>query len=215
MLRLSVVLTVISCAAALLIAVTNMKTTERIAEQQSAAQQEALERIMPQGVTITEKKLLPPSAEDSVPYWTGISGTDTVYAFKIGSRGYSSVISYLVCTTPEGTITGMTILDQSETPGLGSRVQETISKKYIWNGFGGAKETAAPWFSEQFKGISVNKPVVIEKTLGEWHLLSDTQRAALREKNGITAITGSTISTRAVTTGLGVKAQAYLKAIRG
>ncbi len=215
MLRLSVVLTVISCAAALLIAVTNMKTTERIAEQQSAAQKEALERIMPRGVTIAEQKLLPPSSEDSVAYWTGISETDTVYAFKVGSRGYSSVISYLVCTTPEGGITGMTILDQSETPGLGSRVQETISKKYIWNGFGGAKETTAPWFSEQFKGLSITRPVAIEKTMGEWHQLTDKQRTELKEKNGITAITGSTISTRAVTTGLGTQAKAYLKAIRG
>jgi electron transport complex protein RnfG len=215
MLRLSIVLTVISCAAALLIAVTNMKTQERIASQQSAAQQEALECIMPRGVTITEKKMIPPSESESVSYWVGIGDTDTVYAFKVGSRGYSSVINYLVCTTPDGIITGMTVLDQSETPGLGSRVQETISKKYIWNGFGGPKEKTAPWFSEQFRGISIDRPIAIEKNMGEWHQLGGEQRKTLIEKNGITAITGSTISTRAVTTGLGSKARMYLKAIRG
>ena len=215
MIRLSIVLTVISCAAALLIAVTNMKTREQIASQQSAAQQEALLRIMPQGVHITENKILPPSETDSISYWTGVNGTDTVYAFKVGKRGYSSTINFLVCTTPEGTITGMTILDQSETPGLGSRVQEAISKKYIWNGLVGPKEKTAPWFSEQFKGVSINRQVVIEKTMGEWHLLNEEQRKALREKNGITAITGSTISTRAVTSGLSSKAQVYLKALRG
>jgi electron transport complex protein RnfG len=200
MLRLSIVLTVISCAAALLIAVTNMKTQEQIACQQRTAQQEALQRIMPQGVQITERRMLPPSQTDSVSYWTGVSGSDTVYAFKIGRRGYSSTISYLVCLTPEGIITGMTVLDQSETPGLGSRVQETISKKYIWNGLAGPKEKT---------------PVAIEKTMGEWHLLNEQQRQALRDKNGVTAITGSTISTRAVCSGLGSTAQVYLKALRG
>lgn len=215
MIRLSIVLTVIACGAALLIAVTNMKTEERIALQQSATQQEALERIMPEGVTITETKMLLPSENDSVAYWTGTNETDTVFAFKIGSRGYSSVINYLVCTTPDGLITGMAILEQSETPGLGSRVQETISKKYIWNGFGGPEEKTAPWFSEQFKGISISQPVAIEKTMGEWHLLTNTQRQSLKERNSITAITGSTISTRAVTSGLTATARVYLQTIRG
>ena len=215
MLKLSIVLTVIACGAALLIAVTNMKTQDRIASQQIAAQQEALKRIMPEGVAITERKAALPSENDSITYWTGCSAADTVYAFKVGSRGYSSVISYLVCTTPDGIITGMTILDQSETPGLGSRVQETISKKYLWNGFGGPPEKSAPWFSAQFKGISINRPVGIEKTMGEWHKLDEQQRTSLIEKNSVTAITGSTISTRAVTSGLSTKAQVYLKAIRG
>lgn len=215
MLRLSIVLTVIACGAALLIAVTNMKTQDRIASQQIAAQQEALKRIMPEGVTITERKVALSPESDSVTYWTGCSATDTVYAFKVGSRGYSSVINYMVCTTPEGIITGMTVLDQSETPGLGSRVQETISKKYIWNGFGGPEEKTAPWFSEQFRGISINRPVAIEKAMGEWHLLGEQQRSKLTGKNGITAITGSTISTRAVISGLSSKAKVYLKAIRG
>ena len=71
------------------------------------------------------------------------------------------------------------------------------------------------WFSDQFMGISINKPIAIEKTVGEWHGLSDKERLSLIEKNGITAITGSTISTRAVTNGLTAKAQLYLKAIRG
>lgn len=215
LIRLSVVLTLISCGAALLIAVTNAKTIDRRMQQESAAQKSALEQVMPEGVTVTEKKFKPESESDSLSYWEGTSGSDTVYAFRVESRGYSSTIKYYVSTTVDGIIIGMTVLDQSETPGLGSRVQETISKKYIWNGLFSPREKTTPWFSEQFKGISITKPIVIEKTAGEWHGMSDQKRASLMEKNGITAITGSTISTRAVTSGLTERAQKYLKAIRG
>jgi len=215
LIRLSFVLTLIACAAALLIAMTNAKTADRIALQQSAAEQQALRQIMPEGVAITAKQLQLPSENTTLEYWIGGTTDDTVYAFKIENRGYSSTITYLVCTSKDGVISGMAVLEQSETPGLGSRVQETLSKKYIWNGLLGPKEQTSPWFSDQFVGISINKPIAIEKTVGEWHGLSDKERLSLIEKNGITAITGSTISTRAVTNGLTAKAQRYLKAIRG
>ena len=214
LLRLSIVLTVISCGAALLIAVTNAKTKDRIAEQQDSALQAALEQMMPRGVRITEMNQNLPS-EETLVYWTGTTGSDTLYAFKVSNRGYSSTISILVCTTSEGVITGMIVLDQHETPGLGAREQETLSKRYIWNSLFGASEQIDPWFSEQFEGISICRPISIEKSIGEWHGLDEEKRRSLVEKNGITAITGSTISTRAVTNALTTKAQAYLKAVRG
>jgi electron transport complex protein RnfG len=215
MLKIIAVLTVISCAAAFLLAATNAKTKDRIADQQNSAQQEALKRIMPEGVVITEMKQKLPSCEDSLIYWTGTTENDTLYAFKVSNRGYSSTISILVCTTMEGVITGMIVLDQHETPGLGAREQETLSKRYIWNSLFGAKEQIDPWFSEQFEGISIRRPISIENSIGEWHGLNEGERRRLLEKNGITAITGSTISTRAVTNALSTKAQEYLKAIRG
>ncbi len=214
LLKMVVVLTVISCVAALLVAFTNSKTARRIVAQQEASQQEALQRIMPAGVSI-ERKTAPISPADSLTYWTGISGSDTVYAFRVSSRGYSSAINYMVCTTAEGIIEGMTVLDQNETPGLGTRMQEVISKKYFWNGLGGPKERSDPWFSEQFKGIDITHPIKIDKSVGEWHRLDEKERSSLRDHNSVTAITGSTISTRAVARGLTMKAQTYLKAIRG
>lgn len=110
---------------------------------------------------------------------------------------------------------GMKILEQSETPGLGSRVQESISKKYIWNGFFGKKEEGLNWFTKQFEGIDIKKVITINKTAGEWHKLGGEQRNNLLTSNEITAITGSTISTRAVTRGLENQARSYLNAIQG
>ena len=210
--KLSVVLTVISVIAALAIAATNVKTRDLILEQQRLAESNALQQIMPEGVKITEKS---GQGQEPQQYWVGTYGDETLYAFKIASRGYSSDINYFVSVTPEGIIKGMAVLEQGETPGLGSRVQEVISKKYVWNGLFGKKEAGSHWFTEQFSGINISQEINIDKSNGEWHKLDESQRQKLQSSNAITAITGSTISTRAVTRGLQTQARAYLNAIQG
>lgn len=211
--KLTVVLTITGIAAALLIAFTNSKTEAKIQMQQMQAQTVALQAIMPQGVTVNELK----GEKKGQPsqYWVGVKDADTSYAFKLSSTGYSSTISYLVCVNAFGILEGMSILEQNETPGLGTRIQESISNKYIWNGLFAKKEAVSPWFTEQFKGINVVNPIAIEKSLGEWHKISDDDRAKLLQKNAVTAITGATISTRAVVYGIESQAKAYLNAIKG
>jgi electron transport complex protein RnfG len=211
--KLAVVLTIISLAAALAIAVTNSKTKDKIALQQQISEQSALRQILPENAIITEKKGACPSCPQQ--YWVSESGAETIYALKIKSRGYAGNITYVVSINSEGSILGMNILDQSETPGLGSRVQESISTKYIWNGLLGKKDAGLKWFTEQFEGINLSKTISINKTIGEWHKLDEAQRQNLASQNSITAITGSTISTRAVTRGLETQARAYLYALQG
>ena len=122
-----VVLTIIAGAAALLIAVTNEKTKDRISSQQAAAQKEALQHIMPGGVTISEHTVTLPQEDESQVYWMGTSKNDTVYAFKIASRGYSSTIKYLVCVTAQGSITGSTISTRAVVSGLVGRAQTLLT----------------------------------------------------------------------------------------
>jgi electron transport complex protein RnfG len=211
--KLTVVLTITGIAAALLIAFTNSKTEAKIQTQQIQAQTAALQAIMPQGVKVSEMK----GEKTGQPsqYWIGVKDADTSYAFKLSSTGYSSTISYLVCVNAFGILEGMSVLEQNETPGLGNRIQETISNKYIWNGLLAKKEVVSPWFTEQFKGINALNPIAIEKSFAEWHKLGDEDRAKLLQKNAVTAITGATISTRAVVHGIESQAKAYLNAIKG
>lgn len=211
--KLTVVLTIVSVTAALAIAFTNSKTKDRILEQQQISEKTALQQIMPPNSDISVVN----STCDSCPpqYWIAQKDSQKVYAFKVASRGYAADIQYFVSVTAEGKIMGMKILEQSETPGLGSRVQESISKKYIWNGFFGKKEEGLNWFTKQFEGIDIKKVITINKTAGEWHKLGGEQRNNLLTSNEITAITGSTISTRAVTRGLENQARSYLNAIQG
>ncbi|HEX2956273.1 MAG TPA: FMN-binding protein [Chitinispirillaceae bacterium] len=189
------------------------KTETKIQEQLIITQTAALKAIMPQGVIINELK--GDKSGQPSQYWMGVKDADTSYAFKLNSTGYSSTISYFVSVNAYGIIEGMSILEQNETPGLGTRVQETISNKYIWNGLFRKKEIVSPWFTEQFKGINVLNPIAIEKSFGEWHKLRDDDRAMLLQKNTVTAITGATISTHAVVHGIESQAKAYFKAIKG
>ncbi len=211
--KLTVVLTIVSVIAALAIAFTNSKTKDRILEQNQMAEKSALQQIMPQNSEIAEMHCS--SSECPSQYWSAEDQNQTVYAFKILSRGYAGDIKFLVSITEDGKIVGMNILEQSETPGLGARVSESISKKYIWNGLFGKKEEGLRWFTKQFEGIDITKNIKIDKTIGEWHKLDSNKRNELLSQNSITAITGSTISTKAITSGLEKQARAYLNALQG
>ncbi len=91
------------------------------------------------------------------------------YAFRVGSYGYSSEVSSLVGVDTTGIIMGLKVLSQAETPGLGTKIQEI---RYGEN---------EPWFLRQFIGQSAMN-VALDKDGGK-----------------IVAITGATISSRAVT----------------
>ncbi len=211
--RLTTVLVVISVIAAALLAFTFSKTRGAIEQQQERTQQEALADVLPQGSSVLGYR---GTGNQPSQYWVGIIEEDTVgYAFQISNRGYSGEITAMVGVRPDGTIIGLTILQQSETPGLGTRVQETVSQRSIWTGLFRPAEMLKPWFTEQFEGISILKPIGIDKSRGEWHALDEQTRQELGKKNNISAITGATISTRAVSTGLESQAAAYFRAIRG
>ena len=85
-------------------------------------------------------------------------------AIQVSTRGYGGPIDMLVGIDEQGKVSGVKILNQRETPGLGAGISK-------------------PAFLKQFIGKTKNDPLV--------------------PKNDIDAITGATISSRAVC--LGVK----------
>lgn len=88
-------------------------------------------------------------------------GEKAGYAFMASGSGYGGNIDILVGLDSGFGIKGISILSQTETPGLGSRITESL-------------------FTDQFKGLSVSD-------------------IALKSEGGkIDAITGATISSRAV-----------------
>lgn len=198
-LKLAIVMFLISACAGLAIALVNKQTLPKRLEQALSAQQQAIEAVFPQGTVIEQ---VAPSGKIDFTYWIGKNGGKTAgYAFKGASQGYSSSIQFIVGVSPDGSILGVSILSQNETPGLGTRVGEVLSKKYFWNGLFAASDAETPWFTRQFKGLSLKKPIAIQKE-GEWHTLTPENRAVMLENNAISALTGATISTRAVSSGV-------------
>ena len=107
------------------------------------------------------------------------------YIAKGEEAGYSSVLKVIVGVKPNYKIHAIKVLSQKETPGLGDKVEEVLSKK-TWTGIitGSAEkdpENLRPWFQIQFNG-------------------KKAKELLLKPKGPIDAITGATISSQAVVT---------------
>ncbi len=96
------------------------------------------------------------------------------YAVNMVGSGFQGKISLMLGLDPSlKNVTGMKILGQTETPGLGTKIEDDPSNK-----------TNRKWFTEQFKGIVVDPAVEYVKN----------QKPS--KENEIQAITGATISSR-------------------
>ncbi len=210
--KLATVLFMISAAAGLAVSFTYKQTKEKIALEKKFREEQALQEVLPEGTSIKKREKTP-----AIPgtYWAALKDSSIIgYAFKGSAKGYSSTIEFLVGINPEGTILGLTILSQEETPGLGARVKETVSKKYLWNGLLTKRERDTPWFTKQFKGIDVTKDISLDHKSPEWHKLSEEQKKSMQMNNTITAITGATISTEAIKKEIKKVAYAYFSALK-
>jgi len=107
-------------------------------------------------------------------YWVGYRDAAKSeiggYIFIARGPGYSSTVETMVGVDPSGVIKGAIILFQQETPGLGAKVEEVHHGE------------SDPWFPRQFVGIGAADDISVVKDGGT-----------------IDAITGATISSRAVT----------------
>jgi electron transport complex protein RnfG len=138
-------------------------------------------------------------------YYTAYAGaeSDSIlgYSFMAFGKGYSSTIETIVGVDRAGTICGIKITSQKETPGLGAKVEEVASQNTLWAVMTGnaVDETGArPWFQVQFNGMAAEDLTVVKSATEE----------------GILAITGATISSDAVTESI-VEGLETLKSIVG
>jgi electron transport complex protein RnfG len=127
------------------------------------------------------------------------------YAFITRSPGYADDIESMVGVDEKGVILGLSIINQSETPGLGARSIEVANRETIWDHIRGGipdrdhyDETRMPWFQNQFKGLKAGERIRLLR-LGVWN---PNIRTALVEKNAISALTGATITSSAVVRGI-------------
>ncbi len=95
-------------------------------------------------------------------------GRTVGYAFVAVGPGFSALIKLMVGLAPDKKhLTGMKVVEQIETPGLGSKI-------------------AGDWFESQFRGLAIEPKIEYVKNKKP------------EKKNQIQAITGATISSRAV-----------------
>jgi electron transport complex protein RnfG len=119
MVRYGFILALICLVAAGLLCAVNILTRARIISQAMAEEQISLKEVMPQA-----QEFQPVKKTEEVVYYKAIDkdGKFIGAAFKVQSKGYSSIIETMVGMTNDGKITAIKILSQNETPGLGSQV---------------------------------------------------------------------------------------------
>lgn len=100
----------------------NMITVEPIAAAKAAATQQALGQVLP-AFDVTEQTALTIDEMPIVVY-TAKSG-DAVVGYAVESmtkQGFSGVVKLMVGFLPDGTVNNINVLQQAETPGLGTKM---------------------------------------------------------------------------------------------
>lgn len=175
--RLGLVLMLICTVTAGALAYVNKITKPLIAESKEKILQDSLGSAYP-GAQVF--KSLPGSDRDTDTgkadirkiYQALTDGKPVGFVAEVTSKGYSSTIRMLVGVGLQGTIQGVAIVEQTETPGLGTKI---------------AKEE----FRSKYTRLDTPQAVKVKKDGGM-----------------VDAITGATISSRAVSTGVSAALEA-------
>jgi Na+-translocating ferredoxin:NAD+ oxidoreductase subunit G len=205
-------LTLVTLLSGFIIVFAHSSTLEAIEKKTAQVQSDVVKKMFVDKCTIIEA-----TGNYPVPdrYWIGkkdsvVSG----YVFIIETNGYAGPVKFAVGVDTAGTITGMSIVSESEIPARGKRMEERIAEKTSGNVFFRKNDNIKPWFSEQFKGININRPLSVN-TGTEWHEMSYMEKKKLLDSNAISAVSGATISSRGIVDGIEKTALAYFNAVKG
>ena len=197
---LVIVLTLICVVASLAVGLTYNYCSDRIFEQIKLAKEKALFSALPDGAKFEPKEA------NGFEYYEAfnIDGELIGYAFEGSASGYSSVIKVMVgVNTTADTIKGISVTSQKETPGLGANILAVKTEGTLWSAIASIgkekveKEEPEPYFQQQFKDNSIENLKVV-KTSGTPY---------------IEAITGATISSKAVTTAVSEAVEKFKAAV--
>ena len=161
-LRLALTLLAITAVVAVLLAAVNQITAPIIARRNEEKKQQAIQAVLPGGgesVDFTD------STGTVVHVYRGEAG----YAVEVVPMGFNGAITMMVGVDAQGEVLGISIVNQTETAGLGAVC--------------GADNSAGQAFRGQFIGMSGDLAVT-------------------KDGGAVDAITGATITSRAVTAGI-------------
>ena len=172
MFKLGVILAVFATAACIMLAFVYAGTSTIIAAQEEADLQAALKEIFPEadnfepatGIKSPDTSVVVQGAYRAVQ-----DGQPVGVALKLSKASYSDQIIIMVGVSVDGTITGVKIMEHSDTPGLGANA---ASPSYF------VDRTRGITFYGQFAGKNVNDPFEV--------------------KGDVAAITAATVTSKAV-----------------
>lgn len=137
------ILLVITLVSGLLLGLIYQITKEPIAVQKEMAKQEAYREVFEQADSFEEVKLDTPDQQewadagfagetiDEIMAAQDASGTILGYVITVTTKeGYGGDIRFTIGITEDGTVNGISILEISETAGLGMRAEEVLKPQF-------------------------------------------------------------------------------------
>lgn len=182
-LRLMIILAVISAVAAGTLALVDSFTQPKIEASKAQSEAKAYQEVLPDADTFADatEVMAQITGKPEFSFIQNVkigtkAGTKVGWVCKVASPGYSSNIVMLIGIKADGEISKVTVLEQSESPGLGTNVTD-------------------PGFIEQ-AAISQAK--------------AGQELKVTKDGGKVQAITGATISSRAVLKGINQVFDFYL-----
>ena len=178
-LKLAGTLTIIAAIVAGLLGVVNGVTFEKIAAIQAEKQQMSLQAVFPDATfeeVALDDKLTAAAAESSKTGLKAVFKASTGgYAIEVLPTGFSGAIDVIVGIDEEGAVAGISVVSNAETAGIGTEVCKNKPNK---NGDG---------VLSQFNGRIATADDLFTVNAGS---------------NKVDAISGATVTTRAITCGV-------------
>jgi len=200
------VLFIIAGAAAMGLYGVNKATAAKVKEAERKALAEGQNFAFPEGKSFSEPKTFQLHGKNETYYEVFDNNKKLIgYELLYSVQGYQSVIKVLSGITPNGKIRAIRVLSQAETPGLGAEVDAIPSSETLFQVVAGlfgkkkpeTKKQLVPAFQAQFD----NKD------------LKDLKVVKIKTDKYIEAISGSTITSKAVTRAVREPAEAFVETV--
>ena len=185
--RMIIVLTSVMVFSGLVLAATSVSLSPRIEENRIAALNASLASIFTDESTSVEDLDFEELDTDGPTIYRGATDDGRLlgYAIRVVTQGYGGGITMIVGVSPDlESILGIEIVEQLETPGLGGNI------------------TNEP-FKAQFTGLAADEPFSYVRNV-----------EPARDENEIQAISGATITSRAIVSGMNATLGDALEIIR-
>lgn len=130
--KLGIILLIITAVAATVLAYTNDITKEPIEQQMIQANKEARQTVLPDATDFEEiGKDMYAGYDNIIEVYRGTKNGETVgYTIKTNPSGYGGPVEVMIGISMDNVISGVSIGNHQETPGLGAKASEEFKDQY-------------------------------------------------------------------------------------
>ena len=131
LLNMVLVLTIIAVVSAAALAMLNNVTKDPIAAAKQAKTEAAIKDVLPEFASLKDGKTMLDGDKDSTKYNLAYNASDELVGVAVESsteKGFNGHIGVMVGFDAQGNISGYSVLETQETPGLGSKAGEWFQK---------------------------------------------------------------------------------------